>query len=165
MKIVRESVEVTSTGRLPSFHKITDQVREVISRSGITLGICVVSTHHTTCSVLTQEDAFDETYTGLDYLQQDLVDVLEKIIPTCRKEGQYMHPGPKATEFAESVGESKSESLNTDAHLRSEIIGRDATIQIVDGKPDLGSYGHIYFIDFDQTHSRRRSIDIMALGE
>ena len=149
----------------PTFHKVTDEVLSVVKKSGVKLGICVVSTHHTTCSVLTQEDAFDETYTGLDYLQQDLVDVMEKIIPACRKEGQYMHPGPKATVFAAEHGEPKPESLNTDAHLRSEIIGRSVTIQIVDGKLDLGSFGHVYFVDFDQTRARTRQIDVMVMGE
>ncbi|MBR6034454.1 MAG: response regulator, partial [Paludibacteraceae bacterium] len=38
--------------------------------------------------------------TGLETLQQDLVDVFENIVPTCRREGIYLHPGPKALAFA-----------------------------------------------------------------
>jgi hypothetical protein len=48
----------------------------------------------------------------MEFLQQDLCDIFEKIIPTCKKEGQYMHPGPKLTEFSREHGEDKPETLN-----------------------------------------------------
>jgi secondary thiamine-phosphate synthase enzyme len=144
---------------------ITDPVKEIVDRSGVKEGICVVYSHHTTCSVMTQECSFDEAYTGLEYLQQDLTDIFEAIIPTCRKEGQYMHPGPKATEFAARHNESKLESLNTDAHLRSAFLGRSESIVVIDGKLDLGEYGHIYFVDFDQTRPRERQVQVQIIGE
>ena len=144
---------------------ITEQIKEIVEKSGIQNGICVVYSHHTTCSVVTQECSFDTTYTGLEYLQQDLCDVFEEIIPTCRKEGQYMHPGPKLTEFSKEHGEDKPETLNTDGHLRSMFMGRSETIIIIDGKLDLGDFGHIYFIDFDQTRGRKRQVQVQVMGE
>lgn len=165
MTVHRESFKKESTGYRPTYHMVTDQAREIVKNSGVKNGICVVSTHHTTCSVMTQECSFDKTYTGLEYLQQDLTDIFENIIPTCRKEGQYMHPGPELTQFSWEHGESKPETLNTDAHLRSVFIGRSVTIQVVDGELDLGSFGHIYFIDFDQTRPRTRQVDVMVMGE
>ena len=165
MKTVRESFKVMSTGIRPVFHTVTDKVQEIVDKSGVKSGICVVHTHHTTCSVMIQECSFDETYTGLEYLQQDLLDIFEKLIPVCRKEGQYMHPGPKLTEFAKEHGEEKPQTLNTDAHLRSVFIGRNETIPLIDGKLDLGSYGHIYFIDFDHTCARERQVEVQIIGE
>jgi secondary thiamine-phosphate synthase enzyme len=165
MKLYRETIKVNSAGGRPSFFCITEGVRSIIGSSDIRNGVCVVYSHHTTCSVIIQECSFDEAYSGLEYLQQDLTDVFEAIIPTCRKEGQYMHPGPKASEFGLHHGESRPHSLNTDAHLRSVLIGRSESIVIIDGKPDLGEFGHIYFVDFDQTHGRERQIQIQLLGE
>ena len=165
MKTVRESFKVKSKGIRPNFHMITDKVQEIVDKSGVKSGICVVYSHHTTCSVMMQECSFDETYTGLEYLQQDLLDIFERIIPTCRKEGQYMHPGPKLTEFSKEHGEEKPQTLNTDAHLRSVFIGRNETIPVIDGKLDMGSYGHIYFIDFDQTCARERQVEVQIIGE
>ena len=165
MKTIRESFKVKSTGIRPVFHTITERVQDIVDKSMIKSGICVVYSHHTTCSVMTQECSFDETYTGLEYLQQDLLDIFERIIPTCRKEGQYMHPGPRLTEFAKEQGEEKPQTLNTDAHLRSVFIGRNETIPLIDGKLDLGSYGHIYFIDFDQTCARERQVEVQIIGE
>ena len=165
MKIYRESIPARSTGLYPTFHKITDKVQEIIDRSGIQNGICVVYSHHTTCSVLTQECSFDLAYNGLEYVQQDLVDIFERLIPTCRKEGQYMHPGPQLTAYAESIGESKLEALNTDAHLRSVLLGRSESIVIMDGKLDMGQFGHIYFVDFDKTRQRDRQVQVQLIGE
>lgn len=165
MKVYREAFEVTSTGIRPTFHTVTGQVKEIVERSEIKNGICVVYSHHTTCSVMIQECSFDTTYTGLEYLQQDLWDVMEKIVPTCRVEGQYMHPGPKLTEFSREHGEEKPETLNTDGHLRSALLGRSETVVLFDGSLDMGSFGHIYFVDFDQTRARTRQVQVQIIGE
>lgn len=165
MKVYREAFTVQSTGGRPSFHMITEQAKDILARSGVQNGICVVYAHHTTCSVMIQECSFDISYSGLEFMHQDLVDVFEGLIPTCRKEGQYMHPGPAATDFAAEHGESKQEALNTDAHLRSAFLGRSETVLISDGKLDLGSFGHIYFVDFDQTRPRQRQVQVQILGE
>ena len=163
--VYRESFKVQSNDKVCTFHNVTAQAKEVLARSGIINGILVVYSHHTTCAVITQECAFDMSMTGLETLQQDLLEVFEQIIPTQRKEGMYLHPGPKALEFAEEHGEDARGCHNTDAHLRSSIIGRSETIVVEDGVPDLGEFGFIYFIDFDQTRARTRTVQIMVIGE
>lgn len=165
MKTIRETFKVTSKGGRPTFHTITRKVQEIVDRTGVKSGICVVYSHHTTCSVITQECSFDRAYSGLEFLQQDMVDVLEKIIPTCRKEGQYMHPGPELTVFSAEHGEDKIDTLNTCAHLKSSIVGRSESIPLFDGKLDLGDFGHIYFVDFDHTRARERTVSIHIIGE
>ena len=163
--VYREAFKVKSNDRVCTFHNVTAQTREIAGRSGIRNGIVVVYSHHTTCSVITQECAFDMSMTGLETLQQDLVDVFENIVPTCRREGMYLHPGPKALKFAEDQGENARGCHNTDAHLRSSIIGRNVTIVMINGELDLGEYGFIYFIDFDQTRARERTVQVMIIGD
>ncbi|MEN6314594.1 MAG: secondary thiamine-phosphate synthase enzyme YjbQ [Clostridiaceae bacterium] len=166
MKIYRESIEVQSEGLHPTFHNVTAQVKEIVAKSGVKNGICVIYSHHTTCSVMIQECSHDKTYFGLEYLQQDLCNIMEKLIPTCRVENQYMHPGPKHIEFADSVGEAGPwTSLNTEAHLRSCFFGRSESIVIEDGKPDLGEFGYTYFIDWDQVRARKRTVQVQIIGE
>ena len=163
--VYREKIKLQSRDRAVSFHDVTEQVKEAVKRSGVKDGIAVVYSHHTTCSVITQECAFDMSMTGLETLQQDLVNVFEECITTCRYEGMYLHPGRKALDFAESVGEDNFGCHNTDAHLRSSVIGRNVTIVIEDGAPDLGDFGRVHFIDWDQTRARTRSVQIMIIGE
>ena len=52
----------------------------IAAKSGIKDGIVVVNSHHTTCSVITQECAFDMSMTGLETLQQDLVNCFEEVV-------------------------------------------------------------------------------------
>lgn len=163
--VYREEFQLQSNDKVCTFHNVTGQTKEIIRRSGIRNGIVVVYSHHTTCCVITQECAFDMSMTGLETLQQDLVDAFEKLIPFCRREGMYLHPGPRALKFAEEHGEDARGCHNTDAHLRSSIIGRSETIVMVDGEMDLGEFGYLYFIDFDQTRARRRTVQVMIIGE
>ena len=163
--IFKESFKLESRHRAVSFHDVTDRVKDIAARSGITDGIVVVYSHHTTCSVITQECAFDMSMTGLETLQQDLVNVFEEWIPTQRTEGMYLHPQQKALDFAEEHGEDNFGCHNTDAHLRSSIIGRNVTIVMTDKEMDLGEFGRIHFIDWDQTRGRTRTVQVMILGE
>ena len=163
--IYKESFTVQSNDKIVTFHNVTAKAKDIVAKSGIKNGIAVIYSRHTTCCVITQERAFDMSMTGLETLQQDLVEVFEKIIPTQSKEGLYLHPGPKALKFAEEHDEDARGCHNTDAHLRSSIIGRSETIVIDDGALDLGEFGFIYFIDFDKTRARQRTVQVMVIGE
>ncbi|MBQ6894416.1 MAG: YjbQ family protein [Clostridia bacterium] len=163
--VYKEKIKFQSNDKVVTFHDVTAQAKEAVKKSGIKDGICVVYSHHTTCCVITQECAFDMSMTGLETLQQDLVNVMEKFIPECRYEGMYLHPGTKALKFAEEHDEDARGCHNTDAHLRSSIIGRSETIVIEDGEMDLGEFGFIHFIDFDSTRARQRTVQIMIIGE
>lgn len=163
--VVHEVIGIQSDRR-PTFHDITDQVADMVGKSGIKDGSVLVYSQHTTCSVLIQEQSDDVTYHGTQLILQDLVNVLVGLVPTCLTEGQYLHPGPKHIEIA---GRERNEeafwSLNTDAHLRSVIMGRSETVPVVDGKMILGEFGRIYFADFDQVRARKRVVQIQIMGE
>jgi len=163
--IYKEKFKVQSNDKTITFHNVTAQAKEALKKSGIKDGIVVVYSHHTTCCVITQECAFDMSMTGLETLQQDLVNVMDKFVPEQKYEGIYLHPGPKALKFAEEHDEDARGCHNTDAHLRSSIIGRSETIVVDDGEMDLGEFGFIYFIDFDSTRARQRTVQIMIIGE
>lgn len=163
--IFKNKIQVESDHKEVTFHNVTQAVKETVKNSGIKDGIVVVYSHHTTCSVITQECAFDMSMTGRETLQQDLVDSMEKICPSYTREGIYLHPGPKALKFAEEHGEDARGCHNTEAHLISSIIGRSVTAVIDDGVIDLGEFGFIYFIDWDKTRGRKRTVQIMVIGE
>lgn len=152
--------------RRPTFHDVTDEVAAQIGTMGITDGIVLVFSQHTTCSVLIQEQSDDVDYWGEQYIMQDLVGVLEKLVPTCRTMGQYLHPGPKHIEIGQRErSELPSWSLNTDAHLRSVLMGRSVNVPLVGGKLTLGEFGRIYFADFDQVRARERTVRVHVVGE
>ncbi len=164
MTVHHETFAIQSDRR-PTFHDVTDQVAGVLARSGVSNGILLAYSQHTTCSVMVQEASDDVDYWGTELLMQDLVGVLEALIPTCRTEGQYHHPGPRHIEAAAGRDELPSWSLNTDAHLRSVLMGRSQSIPIVDGAMMLGEFGRIYFADFDQVRARERTVRVQIVGE
>jgi secondary thiamine-phosphate synthase enzyme len=164
MSVYHESFQIQSDRR-PTFHDVTEQVQEALKKSGIRDGILLAFSQHTTCSVLIQEASDDVNYWGTELLMQDLVNVLESIIPTCRTEGQYLHPGPKHIQAAAGRDELPSWSLNTDAHLRSVIMGRSQSIPVIDGAMMLGEFGRIYFADFDQVRAGERTVRVQIVGE
>ena len=163
--VYREELKLMSNDKVCTFHDVTDDVRAVTARSGIREGTVTVYSHHTTCSVITQECAFDLSMTGLETLQQDFIEIFEPFIPACRKEGMYLHPGPKALVFAQEHGEDARGCHNTDAHLRSALVGRSETVALIDGEIDLGEFGYLYFVDFDQTRARKRTVQVTVIGE
>ncbi len=149
----------------PTFHDVTDQIQALVSAGGIDNGVALVYSQHTTCSVLIQEQSDDVNFYGEQFILQDMVNVLSKIIPTCETEGQYLHPGPMHVDIAKRErGEEFWWSLNTDAHLRSVMLGRSVSVPIEDGKLVLGQFGRIYFADFDQVRARERTVRLTVTG-
>jgi len=166
MTVTINKIKLQSRDHMPYFHDITTEVKNIVADSGINNGLVTVYSHHTTCSVILQECSHDLNFFGRENLQVDLIEIMEKLIPTCRTQGQYHHPGPKHIEFAlGNPGEVERDSLNTDAHLRSSFFGRSENIILEDGKISLGSFGFIYFIDWDQVRERERVAEVLVMGE
>lgn len=162
---VYQSVFHIQSDHLPTFHDVTDQVQAELVKSGVQHGLVTVYSQHTTCSVLIQEASHDRNYYGTEYLNQDLIHLLEKVAPTCLSEGQYMHPGKEHIAYASSqLREESFWSLNTDAHLRSVLIGRSESIPAADGELKLGQFGRIYFVDFDQVRARERTVWVQIIS-
>jgi|1185.fasta_scaffold353052_1 secondary thiamine-phosphate synthase enzyme len=165
MAVHHATIDIDSEARV-TFHDVTAQVAGRLRDCGIENGLAVISSPHTTCSVLIQEESHDTTHLGVEFLMQDLTDVLGRIIPDCTAEGQYRHPGPLHIEGA--IRERAEEawwSLNVDAHLRSVILGRSESVPVVAGRLALGEFGRIYFADFDQMRARPRNVQLTFMGE
>jgi len=166
MTVRHETVAVRSDLHKPMFHDVTAAAADAVARSGIAMGTITVYSPHTTCSLIIQEESHDRLYDGTEHLLQDMLDRLEVLVPTCRHEGQYLHPGPKHIAHATvNLGEKAVWSLNTDAHIRSGLVGRSETIPVVDGRMELGEFGRIYFVDFDGVRERDRTVHLQVMGE
>lgn len=176
MTVYQTTLSLQAHGGTPSFIDITDQVRQAITDSGITAGLCSVISPHTTCSVYYDEYAHDEFTDGTDYLQYDLNQVLGKIVPDQRDfppaEG-YNYPGeahyqaveswPSAAEYL--PGGDRSQLLNADAHLKSTLIGTSQNFAVMDGKLAFGVTGYIFFADWDRARDRTRKCHVTIIGE
>lgn len=171
MAVFFKDLELKSVANRPSYQKITDEVNSAVTDSKIKNGICLVQTAHTTCSVYFDEYMHDTNYYGDDYLNVDLNNVLEKIIPTQTTENvPYLSPGPKHIAYGMKKTDPNYPAkewtmLNTDGHLRSDFLGNSVTLGIKSGQLMTGSVGSIFFVDFDQTRERNRKVSIIVLGD
>lgn len=114
---------------------VTRQVRQAIRNSGISNGLAVVFTPHTTAAVTINENADPDVVS-------DMVMELNKIVPL---QDNYRH--------AEG---------NSAAHLKSSLIGASETLIVVDGEPLLGTWQGIYFCEFDGP--RKRTLQVQVIG-
>lgn len=164
--VYSKAIELESTGRRVRFFNMTEAVRTALAESGIQNGIVVVYSQHTSCSVFLQEDSEDATYWGTPLVLQDMLNLFDRYIPICTAEGQYLHPGRIHTQNAVSLrNEELGWLLNTEAHLRSVLLGRSESIPVINRELLLGEFGCVYFADFDQTRDRTRTFRIQIVGE
>lgn len=173
MKMHKEQIEVHSTGEIPTYENITEQVRNAIKNSGIKEGLVTVLTAHTTCSVFYEEYSHDKNEVGVEFLQEDLNTVLEKIIPNHDNKEVYKYPGEEHYQAVESwdnaeeylPGGDRKALWNGDAHLKATILGSSETFEVTGNKLGVGTTGYIYFVDFDTTRPRTRKCKIIIMGE
>jgi secondary thiamine-phosphate synthase enzyme len=136
MKIFSDSFSVGTNTRNQMLD-ITDKVRKVISDSGISDGTVTIYCPHTTAAITINENA-DPDVAG------DILLTLSEIIPHNRS--GYKH------------GEG-----NSDAHVKSSLVGCSQTIIISSGKMQLGTWQGIYFCEFDGP--RKRNVNVQITGQ
>ena len=117
---------------------ITGQVRSILKESGVTEGLCLVNAMHITASVFINDDESG--------LHQDYIEWLEDLAPH-EPVSQYAHNG-----FEE----------NADAHLKRQIMGREAVVAITDGKLDFGPWEQIFYGEFDGQREKRVLVKIIG---
>ena len=106
-----------------------------MSESGIKSGICYVYVPHTTAGVLINEGADPSVV-------KDILTALNKLVP--HKAG-YMHM-----------------EGNSDAHIKTSLVGTSQSIIIEDGRLLLGTWQAIFFCEFDGPRSREVTIKIQS---
>ena len=119
---------------------ITPQVREALTESGITEGLCLVNAMHITASVFINDDESG--------LHQDYKNWLEELAPH-EPIGQYKH---------NRTGED-----NADAHLKRQVMGREVVVAITKGNFDFGTWEQIFYGEFDGR--RRKRVLVKIIGE
>ena len=141
MRVVRETLTI-DTRENQQFIDITNQVREVVCRSGVRNGMLVVNSIHTTLGLFVKE--FQSA------LIDDLGDLLQKLVP-CR--AGYLHDDPRY---------SDCERRNAHAHLRSVLLGRSLSLAVAEGEPVLAQFESIIAAELDGPRNRRVSAQVMG---
>jgi secondary thiamine-phosphate synthase enzyme len=122
------------TSRREEFVDITGRVAEAVAASGMASGAALVFCPHTTAAVTINENADPDVLTDL---ARGLADVAPRVSGWRHAEG------------------------NSDAHLKSSLVGASLTVPIEGGRLMLGTWQGIYFCEFDGPRSRHFTVAVI----
>lgn len=77
-KVFQKELELQSRGWIPTFHDVSKEIIEIVQASGVKNGTVCIASHHTTCSVMIQECSHDIDSFDIEYLQHDLLDIMQQ---------------------------------------------------------------------------------------
>lgn len=132
-----EILDVRTTTRIETID-ITSLVRAAVRKSGIESGLACVFCPHTTAGLTIQENSDPQ-------VRGDLADSLTRLVP----------PPHGVVTYAKSDN-------NSDAHIKSSLVGASLTLIVEGGKPALGQWQAVYFCEFDGPRSRRVMIRVVG---
>ena len=138
MKSLTRELWIT-TKKNREFINITGDVEKLLAESGIQEGLCLVNAMNITASVFINDDE-----SGLHH---DFDVWLEKLAPH-EPVALYRH----------NTGE-----INADAHMKRQIMGREAVVAVTGGKLHFGTWEQIFYGEFDG--QRRKRILVKIIGE
>ena len=115
---------------------ITSNVKKIVDESGTNSGICYIYVPHTTAAVTINEGADPAVL-------RDMTLTLNEHFP---QRADYHHI-----------------EANSDAHIKTSLVGSSETVIIEKGKLQLGTWQAIYFCEFDG--ARNRTVYVKIMGE
>jgi secondary thiamine-phosphate synthase enzyme len=137
--IVTEKLVLLSQGGF-HVHNVTEQVRDVVRRSGLREGSAVVYYTHTTGGLIIVEHEAG--------MLVDLEDALEEIAPAA---ADYRH-------------HLRGYDFNGAAHVRTSLLGVSLTIPVLDGDLLMGGYQEVLLVDMEP-QPKARTLVIQVQGE
>jgi len=117
------------------FVDITSEIQSLVDEAGVKSGICHIYVPHTTAGITINEGADPSVV-------KDIQTMLSKLIP-------------------HSFNYSHTEG-NSDAHIKSSIVGVSKSILIDEGKLYLGTWQAIFFCEFDGPRHRKVLVKVMG---
>lgn len=116
---------------------ITDTVADIVAKSKVQEGFCLVSAMHITAGIWVNDDE--------PGLKQDFLEWAEKLAPFA----EYRH---------HRTGED-----NGDAHLKRTLTHHQVMLPVTKGKLDLGPWEQVFYAEYDGR--RRKRVVVKVLGE
>lgn len=127
-----ETIKVRSHQR-EEMIEITAEVERLLPSDS--QGICVLFTQHTTCGLTINENADPD-------VKHDMLLFLRELIPQFYKGFRHFEH-------------------NSDAHIKSSLMGSSVTVPFQNGKLLLGTWQGIYLCEFDGARERKVLVKII----
>ena len=139
MRQVFDHLLLTTDGQ--RLYEITDRVRPWVAAQGIEHGLLTLYVHHTSASLLIQENADPRVL-------QDLNDFFCRLVIEETRHYTHTQEGPD----------------DMPAHIRAALTTTHLSIPVQDGRTDLGRWQGIYLYEH-RARGRERRITLHLIGE
>ncbi len=126
------------TGARVDLVDITPEIEGLVEESGVQGGVCYLYVPHTTAGITINEGADPS-------VRRDIIHTLQKLVP---RDAGYTHL-----------------EGNSDAHIKSSLVGASTFVLIEEGRLQLGTWQSIFFCEFDGPRHRRVAVKIMGSRE
>ncbi len=113
---------------------VTSDINQLIQKTGIDQGLCMIYVPHTTAAVTINESADPS-------VKSDMLMILNRIIPW---EADYRHL-----------------EGNSPAHIKSTLVGSSEWVAIENRRLVLGTWQGIFFCEFDGPRTRKLHVRIV----
>jgi secondary thiamine-phosphate synthase enzyme len=139
MTVIHDQLEFETEG---NFHivEISDDISEMLRETGLGNGILTVFVPGATGAVTTLEHE--------PGVCKDFRELFDSLAPV---EHDYHH-------------NRRGVDSNGHSHVRAGLLGPSITVPFIDGKPQLGRWQQLVFIDFDEV-PRSRTLLVTFVGE
>src|SRR6266478_6341107 len=127
-----------NTKKRQEFIRITDEIAQIVNKSGVREGTVLVSAMHITSGVYVND--------WEDGLIHDFQIWLEKL----------------ATSGLDYRHQKKGED-NAYAHLKRTIMGHQVVLPITNGALDLGPWEQVFYAEFDGRRKKRVVVKVMGI--
>jgi secondary thiamine-phosphate synthase enzyme len=125
-----------STGQLKEIVDLTPRIQVLIERARMREGLCALFVAHTTAALTTGEIG--------EGTEQDLLDVVEQIIPSIR----FRHAHDPSHAWS---------------HMAASLLGPALTLPVTDGRLALGTWQSVLLVELDGPRERTVYVTLLAV--
>ena len=132
--MINDSIETSTRVEMID---ITERVQKIIRQNSVSDGYVIVQVPHTTAGITINEHADPD-------VKHDILKKLDALVP--QMESYYQH-----------------DEGNSDAHIKTSLMGSSITVLIDGGRLVLGRWQGIFLCEFDGPRERRMNLKIVSL--
>ena len=138
MRQARHELIVETKGQ--GLYEVTAEVRRFVDAQAMSTGLLTVFLHHTSASLVIQENA-DPT------VRSDLQRFFKQLVPEDSRLYQHSYEGPD----------------DMPAHIKTALTTVHLSIPVTNGKVDLGTWQGVYVFEHrNQRHQRRLTLHLLG---
>ena len=139
LRVQTETIVVLTSGK--GTYELTDQISEIVTRSGVVTGTATVFVQHTSCSLIIMENADPSA-------RHDLEEFFDRLVPENAPYFEHDSEGPD----------------DMPSHIRMVLTRSSEVIPVVESRMHLGTWQGIFLFEHRRA-AHHRMVVATVMGE